>query len=271
MACDSYFSIGGGHQVCQDYALHGTLDDLEYVVVSDGCSSAEYSEIGAQILCHAAKYHIILCYQTGVLNGCSSSILSSVLGNSILKRIDEIRKIYPITKNALEATLLIAVKIKSKVFVFGWGDGVIIECWNDSIFVTKIDSDNSPFYLIYDKEQYREKKRELGIDDPKIMHVLYQLGTEKVTTETFSFDTPFIKYLPYFENLRSISICSDGILSFKDRNKEPLDLLTMVPEFIQYKSIVGDFVKRRMWFLKKKVEKENWSYFDDISCGTIMF
>jgi len=56
MNADSYFEIGSTHLVCQDYALSGLYKDMCYGIVSDGCSSAENSEIGAQILCHGARY-----------------------------------------------------------------------------------------------------------------------------------------------------------------------------------------------------------------------
>ncbi len=171
MSCDSYYSIGDKHQVCQDYALHGSEGDMEYVIVADGCSSAKFSEVGAQILCHAAKFHVNLCFQTGMFEQCSLDTLSSVLGNSILKRINEVRVSYPVDKEALEATLLIAVKVGGKVFVFVWGDGVIIERYRTEeghVFQIVADIDftcNAPFYLTGDPEQYFKNLKNKGYED----------------------------------------------------------------------------------------------------------
>lgn len=294
MTCDSYFGIGGGHLVCQDYALHGSIDGMEYVIVSDGCSSAEYSEIGAQLLCHAAKYHIASCYQAGLFAECSLESLSSMLGNSILKRVDEVRKIYPISQGALEATLLIAIKTGLTTYVFAWGDGVIIERYKqaDGMEYQRLIeinySGNAPFYLICDRKQYLQELQGRGFEDPKVFHNYYQTsfeGTKRprwsaVAGEPFETEDSFPFYVPYVfkhvsentrvEVLSSITICSDGITSFKDADKNPIELVTIVPEIIGYKATVGEFVKKRMFFLKRKAEQKDWSHYDDISCGTII-
>lgn len=279
MSCDSFYGIGNKHQVCQDYALHGNLGNMEYVIVADGCSSAEYSEIGAQILCHAARYQIALCYQTGQFIECSLDTLSSVLGNSILKRIQEVRMSYPISQKALEATLFIAVHAPPKTFVFGWGDGVIIERYRDrdgmeSQVICDIDfSGNAPFYLVYDQENYKKNLQEKGYDEP-LTYFSYHYknlsekeGFASAKKERFSDGKPY-QWLGR-GNLFSITICSDGVKSFLDINKEPIELMTIIPEIVDYKSIDGEFVKKRMFFLKRKVQKNNWSHSDDISCGTI--
>lgn len=281
LVVDSYYGIGEGHLICQDYALHGSLNDMEYVIVSDGCSGAEHSEVGAQILCHAAKYHIELCYQTDLFKSCSSETLSKVLGNSVLKRIDEIRKIYPINKSALEATLLIAIKTKSKLFIFGWGDGVIIKNYqsNKVIEITHLDYENKPFYLISDKEQYSAKWNKEHYKEK----VLWGVKENNSITESKIRNRYFL--LPFHEphiyehdlidfkdvQLNSITICSDGILSFKDEKNNPVNLLTMVNEYMSFKTVVSGFVKKRMFFMKRKIKNNKWSYYDDISSGTILF
>ena len=101
MNSDSYFEIGNTHQICQDYALSGNYKDMYYSVVSDGCSSAEHSEIGAQILCHVARYNLQLHYDLFV-EGVKQTTMMSLLGNSILRRADELRKLYPISRDALQ-------------------------------------------------------------------------------------------------------------------------------------------------------------------------
>jgi len=289
LSCDSYYGIGDKHQVCQDYALHGTIDEMEYVIVSDGCSSAEYSEIGAQILCHAAKYQIALCNQTGLFKECSLNTLSSVLGNGILKRIDEVRMSYPISRGALEATLLIAVNTPDRTFVFGWGDGVIIERYrasNGDEFqaVVNIDfSANAPFYLVCDRENYLKGLQERGYDEPLIYYTYHYKNTpaggtpgrsSSVEKEKLSDGMPYTwlndKKIYEVGGLISITVCSDGIKSFQDECKNSVELMTVVPEIVGYKSTEGDFVKKRMFFLKRKAEKNNWLHYDDIGCGTIL-
>jgi hypothetical protein len=293
MSCDSFYSIGDKHQVCQDYALHGELaPDLQYAIVADGCSSAEHSEIGAQILCHAAKYQIALSYQSGLFHECSLKSLSCMLSNSILKRIQEVRLSYPISSKALEATLFIALYAPSKVFVFGWGDGVIIEhyrlegLYNGTEFdaVTEIDfSGNAPFYLVCDREHYLKDLQGKGYDDPQTTlthHYQNVVEGKRGEIDLISRDKP-TDGSPYRwcldmnnrvhpdRKLISVTVCSDGVKSFQDMDKKPVKLMDIVPEVIGYKSTEGEFVKKRMFFLKRKAQKNNWSHFDDIGCGTI--
>jgi len=269
---DSYYGIGGGHLVCQDYALHGSLNEMEYVIVSDGCSSADYSEIGSQVLCHAARYHLTLCYQTGLFKECSMDTLCSFLGNSILKRIDEVRKIYPITRDALEASLLIAVKIKSEFYIFAWGDGVIIENFQKEDgfqyqHILDIDHQNKPFYLVNDRDRFYQK---FGIDFFEHHYFIYESDTDTACTESVPFDKPYTKHFTTYKDLVSLTICSDGITSFKDIKKEPIPLSIMVPQFVSFKTVVEGYVKKRIFFMKRDAVKNGWTHYDDISSGTII-
>ncbi len=293
MSCDSFYSIGDKHQVCQDYALHGTLaPDLQYAIVADGCSSAEHSEIGAQILCHAAKYQIALFYLSGLFHECSLKSLSCMLSNSILKRIQEVRQSYPISSKALEATLFIALYAPSKMYVFGWGDGVIIERYRlenkydgtEFYAVTEIDfTGNAPFYLVYDREHYLKDLQEKGYDDPQTTFSYHyqnvingrrsyiDIASRNKPTDGFPYKWVLDKNNPVHpdKELISVTVCSDGVKSFQDSDKKPIELMDIVQEVIGYKSTEGDFVKKRMFFLKRKAKNNNWTYFDDLSCATI--
>lgn len=287
MNCDSCFEIGSSHLVCQDYALHGKYEGMYYVIVSDGCSSAEYSEIGAQILCHVAKYYLIFYHQTGLFKECSIDTITSLLGNSILKRADEIRKIYPIGHESLAATLLIAIAIDNFTHVFMWGDGIIIRKYEygeiEYYNISEINySGNAPFYLIDDKEQYEKELNIRGIDNPKVFYTFHDFKNvyEKKEYEYNSFDKPFVISEDDFnekEKLISVTIATDGMSTFKNVNKDPIQLvdsnnskLGVFSEFSNFKSYDGEFVKRRMKFFKHLVQKKlKWSHYDDLSHGTI--
>jgi len=290
MSCDSYYGIGDKHQVCQDYALHGSIPGMEYAIVADGCSGAPFSEIGAQILCHAAKYQIALSYSTGLFKECSAGTLSSILGNSIFKRICEISTSYPISRKALEATLFIAVKTEDAKFVFGWGDGVVIYQYKDESGLHKIVCDidypaNAPFYLACNPEEYLKNLQSRGYDDPKVLYTQYHIeddGSFSSEIKNYPVDKPYSwkSMAPYMSeegglteevDIVSISVCTDGIKSFQDEKKSPIQLMEMLPEVVGYKTTDGEFVKKRMFFLKRKAKKNNWLHSDDLGCGTIFF
>ena len=265
MNSDSYFEIGNAHQVCQDYALAGNYKDMYYGIVSDGCSSAEHSEIGAQILCHVAQYNLQLHYDLFVEN-IKYATLMSLLGNSILRRADELRKLYPISSDALQATLLMAVVIKGRFWLFGWGDGYFILKEADQQLIIKIDypKTNAPFYLCTDRLAYLNKHgaeavvRTISIRDGK---------------EGPALDSPFD--VPYFESAalgqeNTISIMTDGLGQYLDREKKPITDLTLVPLIIDYPSTEGVFVERTMNFLKKDLIRKGWTHTDDIGIATIV-
>lgn len=275
---DSYFEIGTSHIVCQDYAIHGEFNGMKYGIVSDGCSTAEHSEIGAQVLCHVAKHYVTLFYHSGMFKECSIETLSSVLGNSILKRADDLRKLYPIIPAALQATLLVTVSAHDMVFLFAWGDGIIIECYEDPKLdiITKIDySANAPFYLVSDELQYRDFVSEKGIEPDKIITTIYDNHTNSIETRTESH--PFQKAYTFSyckdlcaSRMRSITLCTDGLLSYRDHDKCPIDYIDFISEFTQFKSTTGEFVKRRMKFFEKRLKNNQWSHYDDVATATIL-
>jgi len=274
---DTYFEIGDSHLNCEDYALHGTIDSMEYGIIADGCSSAEHSEIGAQILCHVARYYIEFYYQTGIFFKLPLRDMVLLLEGSIRKRADELRKLYPITPEALQATLMAIIKIKNTNFLFVWGDGIVIERYaspdNHSIrqnLITKIEyAENTPFYLVTDEKRYKSFFKSKGIEEPKKIIETFTNDQKRHETEGH-FNLPYMFKFDKEINLKSITICTDGILSYMNENKKPIDFLTIAPEFTKFKSTTGEFVKRRMSFFKKSVDKKQWTHYDDIATATII-
>jgi hypothetical protein len=270
MNSDSYFEIGNAHQVCQDYALAGNYKDMYYGIVSDGCSSAEHSEIGAQILCHVAQYNLQLHYDLFIEN-VKKTTLMSLLGNSILRRADELRKLYPISKDALQATLLVAVLINEKIWEFGWGDGYFIYKSGDLAFpwvIKKIDypKTNAPFYLSTDQQFYINK---FGGDSVVKRTTFSSISMDTKVEEDSPFYTPFCS-MSILKPGDTVSIMTDGLGQYLDRDKKPITDLTMVPLIIDYPSTEGVFVERTMNFLKKDLTRKGWTHADDIGIATIV-
>lgn len=277
MKADSYFEIGSTHQVCQDYALSGVLPGMSYGIVSDGCSTAPNSEIGAQILAYAAKNCIEL--YSGIMRGSYEfSSFSSMLGNAILQKADIIRKIYPIDYNSLQATLMIAVMLEKRGYVFVWGDGVIVKRYkreNGFISgVTHIDyPNNAPFYLSTDQESYQRK---FGADSVVKFRKSLLDNTESPVGSSENVQ-PFHKFyceevtdISYNTSLHSISIMSDGVLQYLDENVSPVPVDSVLEEMLDYSNYNGPFVARTMNFLKRQLIRKKWTHADDISIATIV-
>lgn len=273
MNADHYFEIGSSHRVCQDYALSGVfmpeeLDDLAYAIVSDGCSGAAHSEIGAQILCHAAKYYIDLYYFSGLFQIQNLSIISKALEKSILQKADELRKGYVIDQAALQATLMIAIATAGRQLVFVWGDGIIIEHYKDNAkvynVITEIDYEtNAPYYLATNPDAYAKKFSDT------VKTLKRRTDDDNFTQEEkWPYDAPYFKE-HFGPTLQSITLCSDGIKSYQDEKRKPIEIASMVPQFMDYPDYNGPFVQRNMIFLKRTMEKQKWSHHDDISSACI--
>ena len=48
---DTFIEIGSQHKVCEDYII--AKDN--YIILADGCSRSENSDMGARILCYMAQ------------------------------------------------------------------------------------------------------------------------------------------------------------------------------------------------------------------------
>ena len=273
MNSDSYFEIGSTHLVCQDYALSGNFKDIYYGIVSDGCSSAEHSEIGAQILCHVARYNIQL--YCDLFFSVEDRVMQTLLGNSILKRADELRKCYPIVPNALEATLLIMIAKRDQACVFGWGDGyVLLHVDNQTLSYQKISypETNAPFYLSATREEYLNK---FGSG----MIVKYTIGTllhgecdgDIPSFRLETFDTPFYQKYLQLSSGDSLTIMTDGLGQYQNDLKKPVPDIDIMPLIVDYPNVQGAFAQRTMNFLKRDLLKKNWSHLDDIGLATIVF
>lgn len=273
MNSDSYFEIGTSHLVCQDYALAGSYRDMDYAIVSDGCSSAPFSEIGAQVVCHATQYYLALNYDL-FFSCIAKTTLTSLLANSIRNRIDEIRKLYPISRDALQATLLVAVAIKTennnkpikRVFVFAWGDGYILTSINNNINTWKIEypSTNAPVYLITDLNAYDQKFP--GQLKKTITHSLQ--GSSEFTETEISYRDPYVVEFDVGEK-DFVAVCTDGLSQYLDQNKKPISPSTIIPMIMDYPNTNGEFVKRTMNFMKREFNRKSWSHGDDIAVATI--
>jgi Protein phosphatase 2C len=277
MIADSYFEIGSTHLVCQDYAVAGVFEDMAYAIVADGCSSADFSEIGASMLCHIAKYQVQILKKTGVLEQCSPETLSKLLAGSIAQKANEIKNLYLISSGALQSTLLITLVYKDCVWVFAYGDGVIISKYkkhdgSTTLLIEELDyPTNAPCYLCLNKEAYRKE-----YPDSELVYTQHEFfnNESRVKDEKRISSDSLFYYVTNIHDMNryliSISICSDGIKTFYDDSKKEINLGVIAQEFTNYASNNGVFVQRCMNFLKRKNFKNNIVHHDDISCATIL-
>lgn len=245
---DGFLRIGK-HDICEDYILYG-IDPFPYVILSDGCSTSKHTDIGSRILCHVA------------LNVLKQHIFNiTEFGDQVIEKSKNIVNQLLIKDECLNATLMIMFQIKDIIKIFVYGDGNIIYELNDSekknININITFENNAPYYLSYWNDKSKRDDYFGKFEGRKtISNSMFTLVNKDCYEISFDVDS-----------IRKIFIASDGIETIvsKSGEKKPLD--EIIPILTNFKSINGEFIKRRIIRALKDLQKENFINFDDISIG----
>lgn len=239
---DSAYLIGNEHLDCQDYAYHGIVNNIPFIIVSDGCSSAKDSDVGARYLTHTLVKNIerFDSYQ------------------SIVDELEYAIQTYPFSRASLIATIRFAFVKNNKLHLFHYGDGhtIIQKDSNVESIFTKFES-NAPFYFYYNHTDYLKNS------------YIDQFYTDPITNEIDTFDVEsfinntnnFYKEIELTSGEYKVSVISDGIDSIID----PLPYYDYKEELVNYRNVTGEFVKRRLNKFSVK-----YKHVDDLSVAAMI-
>jgi hypothetical protein len=277
MNTDAFFCIGKTHAICQDYAEAGE----GHVILSDGCSTAEESNIGAILLSRAAKMFLRKFPYHDIDIFCQSAL---AIAYTYAKALE-------LPEQALYATLGTAKceedNIKFQVMLYG--DGVMAarrrktNIWDVSVFEF---ASGAPYYLAYElsphwEEIYLQKfgtesKRttyELMIEDGGFKVSQKGCYTNKDVTAG-SLGPVYMNY-PY-EKYDMVAILSDGAASFQktsttltSKRQESVPVCNVLSEVLHFKNYNGQFVQRRCKAAFRKFSEDNCVNMDDFSLGVL--
>jgi serine/threonine protein phosphatase PrpC len=254
---DSYYRIGISHQVCQDYALTNH-DKLPFVIVSDGCSSSNDTDIGARIISHVARKNL--------LN--NSEIHYHEFGKKVIQDANKIVNSMDLSSEVLNATLLVGFLHKQIIHVLVYGDGcILLKDYNGNIVTIQIDfNENMPYYLSYWLNKKYNQAYKKHFKNHEILNIKYSdNSSDKVINfaEPLHFKFPITKY-------STVGIASDGITQFHDmciNYKLPVNQITT--HFM-------DFPHKETGFVQAVVDKtlqhyinNEIYYLDDIALGIL--
>lgn len=248
---DHSFRIGAQHlrsgTPCQDYAASGLAGDGAYAIVSDGCSSGGRTDIGARI--------ITLLATKGVVEGKVSE-----------EPGQQSQDFLGITDSDMLATCLIAKVTPDKTSITVMGDGVVAIKADGHSRVTRIEwANNMPCYPSY-------------VGDELLRYIALQGGPGATPCHV---DTWIDGYLDS-DNSKQLSVMDGGVYRidilgpvdavavFSDgvSQIDGVQLKDAVYDLMDFKSVEGGFVKRRMnRFLRDPKGK---GPIDDISCAAIL-
>ena len=251
MPSDSFFTIGSTHKVCQDYAMSMEDADKEIVVLSDGCSSAKDSDLGARLL--------------------PRILLSGGAPVECIKHLYDMR----ISLESLFCTLLCIKRGHEETEILLSGDGYCAIEYDWGVDLINFGSPyNAPFYFVY---QYLEldKQKYFDLFGHENFYKVTKLikgdcGYEEVSTAEleFSVDERPMQNMTIANDYKSISIFSDGLASFV-RGNDNMKVAEVLGHFLDIKIPNGEFVYRTCRRAIKDLKMLGYSNFDDFSMGTI--
>lgn len=243
MEINSFSIIGKEHKICQDYATSG-LDPFPYIIISDGCSSGIDTDVGSRILVQMAKKNINL------LNFNYEKFIETVIVQS-----KAITSLLGLAKESLLATLFIAINVENKLKILTIGDGAIFYSINNKITLIEYEYENNiPFYPIYLKKILDNKN-----------NLLIKNGTETIIKEFSHINYLEIDLSEVFVDW--IMLSTDGIKSITNGS----EIKDVFKEIVDFKSLKGDFIERKMKRVHKNFLKDGYQNDDDWTMAGISF
>lgn len=270
MNVDSYFTVGRGHEVCQDYAIAKIYGQESlpgcwhqhrpYLIVSDGCSGSPQTDVGARILAHMAEKLVCESYA-------ANSMLSwESFGIVTIAQAQVCAKAMGLPLQCLDATLLVGFEKEAEnngLTIYMYGDGHVLGISSDkkeptlSCLTIKYDH-SAPYYLTYTTDMYRrDAYRKEGINRHEILN----------WTESEKDGSAEIKYLNSaeaenvhfrsYDEYKYIALGSDGLGAFMNsQTGESYEDQMVMDSFLNFKNTKGEFVKRRVKRAMRDLERE---------------
>lgn len=269
MNSDNAFLIGAAHSICQDYATSNNDHDGSYVIVSDGCSTSEATDIGARLLVQAAKQ--LMASRTDV----DVHTMHLEAARIALEWATQME----LPSQSVDATLLTAQVHDGGLIIAASGDGdFVLESHLGTIELYSISfPDGFPLYPSYEHQPDRLNAWQTNATQLKeVRHSrsmeggpfeLVSVMTSSNMTEMMSVDLSYYKHVVLF---------SDGLHSFyrierdhTSRRTTSLSVEDVLSELIAFKGAQGSFVARRAKRFKKQFASQNWYHADDLAIGAI--
>ena len=280
---DSYFEIGSGHQICQDFATHGQLTVPEFGtvvwgIVSDGCSGSPNSDTGARVLTHmmdkAIKNFLAVCPSVfdQPVELLKNTLFAGVMGTGPRKCAPILGAItcLGLDVESLDATLWVLLSItkngKTTFKIVGWGDGELVVVRKKSTTIHFLEyPSGAPFYLSYHLDAERLLKY-LNVFGGILRHdvlcsdgeILSVCGRDLSCQQTFMTTVEDISD----NDIVSVSVFTDGTKTY---NKDVQDRdVWSIKRLVDFQSVEGAFLQRRMKAVERRDSKERILHHDDI-------
>lgn len=285
MLVESFFHQGEGHEVCEDYAVHGD----GFFVLSDGCSNAGGgsidSDCGARILCHISK-PLLFNVRSGRYGDFFNALHHYAAANA---------NILGANRDCLTATYIAGVRHQGVFRTLICGDGVVGSKSKERPAEWTIHQYEflpggttgkaAPFYFKY--VMHREVETYLGLFGGKLKKTTYrgdllaadrkmevEESEHQITPDSFYFVDDFVA-----DESEFVFACTDGVGAFQkeirtetSKHKEPVPLLDVLGVLLDVPTIRPGFLRaQRNWAFRRNLRgtfpNRGWHPDDDVSCA----
>lgn len=259
-------------KVCEDYIVKSGENQIPMIVISDGCSSQDFSDWGSRIL-SLEYFNFFQKYLNEMYKRFIFNINVDFNITIFYKAKDKIKQ-FNFDERILNATISFCFidEIKKDVYVNILNDGYLIVGYkNGEIEVNKFEYlKNAPFYLPYRFNEDLKNRYLREFPENKLLHIqsLYDKKNNFQIKYCYyrEHDIKFYFFQKYMiDNIEFVLITTDGINTFHGENDK------FIKELIDFKSLNGEFIQRRTNKIFRDFEKENIYHLDDITIGGFSF
>lgn len=254
---DTFIHKGSSHDICEDFVYEGQNSNFSYIILSDGCSSVDRSDIGSSLVslsAHKIFSHWSMTDREG--------IPLQEFEETMIRNMSSMKDYFHLSRN-FDATLLVAYEFNETINLKCFGDGIFgIKLKNKSwLFYVVEYSDNTPYYLSYKMSPvldsvYKSSNRTKTID-------LYSVNksADHLVPGQSDFTSNIHLKFPV-DDVESVVIASDGLKSFSfNGNIKPIEEVLL--DLVSFKNYEGSFLKRRLNRMFK--DYNPYTSFDDVS------
>lgn len=269
---DSFFAIGSTHEICQDYVISNP--DKLYTILADGCSTAKDTDIGARLLVKTEEQNLD--------KGCP---MCGADYKKIIFQAEANAKVLGLDKNCLHATLLTLRLSEDGDFLpFVYGDGVIVarkrisNLGTPQLRIMNLEyPSGAPYYLRYELDNSKTQWEKIFGSSYFQSHTFLDIESNRtVLGEKIQLEENSWEGIYELSEYDMVAVLSDGIHSFFKKEKTdtsikttPINYIEVIQELFKFKSMNGQFVKRRCKRFFKECKEKGWEHYDDFSIGVI--
>jgi hypothetical protein len=260
---DWYLEQGYSHKICEDYTIVGD----GFAIVSDGCSSSEHTDIGARLLALSARDMLLRLFKDGQVcdtpnENCKWFESLSVFGALSLAQMLDLKE------ECLDATLLVAFVHGGSVHIYMYGDGYVCITFRDGRReYWSVDYPcNAPYYPSYQLDPNRDKYYRDQVKHYRVSHIRDGI------VDSVKIDIDKSMYLVRSASrVSNVVMMTDGAGSFLDKSNtgKPVDDISILDALTDFKTMKGEFVRRRARAAIKKWKKDRIEHYDDLAIAGI--